>query len=42
MRPDVRVDDAVRRLEADGLDHIFVTTVGGELVGLLELDSLHV
>lgn len=33
IRPDLRVDDALRQLRDDHLDHIFVTTVGGELVG---------
>jgi CBS domain-containing protein len=35
IRPDLRVDDALRHLHDDGLDHVYVTTVSGVLVGLV-------
>lgn len=33
IRPDIRIDDALRQMRNDHIDHVFVTTVGGELVG---------
>jgi rhodanese-related sulfurtransferase len=42
IRPDTRVEDAVQQLRKDKLDHVFVTTVGGALIGLVRVDELHV
>jgi CBS domain-containing protein len=42
IRPDLRVDDAVRQLRADGLDHVYVTTASGVLVGLVIPGDVHV
>ena len=42
IRPDLRVDDVVRQLREDHLDHVLVTTVSGVLVGLVVTDELHV
>jgi CBS domain-containing protein len=42
IRPDVRVEPAVRQLRDDGLDHVLVTTVSGVLVGIVVTDEIHV
>ena len=42
IRPDLRIEDVVDQLEKDGLDHVFVTTASGVLVGLAVRDMLHV
>jgi CBS domain-containing protein len=40
IRPDVRIAEAAQRLADDGLDHVFVTTAYGVLVGLVTADDL--
>ena len=42
IRPELRVDDVAAQLAKDGLDHVFVTTVSGVLVGLVITEQLHV
>jgi CBS domain-containing protein len=42
VRPDLRVADVARRLADDHLDHVFVTTVAGELIGIVIADQLHI
>jgi Mg/Co/Ni transporter MgtE len=42
IRPDLRVEEVVRRLRDDHLDRVFVTAVNGTLFGVVELDELHV
>ena len=42
IRPDLRVEDVLRQLEDDGLDHVYVTTSGGVLVGLVIPGGIHV
>lgn len=42
IRPDLRVDEALAQLADDHLDHVFVTTVSGVLVGLLVAGQTHV
>jgi predicted transcriptional regulator len=42
IRSEMRVDDVVRQLRRDGVDHVLVTTVAGRLVGLVVTDELHV
>ena len=42
IRPDERVEDVLDQLEKDHLDHVFVTTASGELVGLAVRDAIHV
>jgi rhodanese-related sulfurtransferase len=42
IRPELRVDEVAEQLERDGLDHVFVTAVNGELVGLVKAAELHV
>jgi CBS domain-containing protein len=42
IRPDMRIDDVAEQLQKDRLDHIFVTTVAGVLLGLIVTDELHV
>jgi hypothetical protein len=41
IRSEVRVHDVVEQLRRDGLDHTFVTTVDGRLVGLVITEELH-
>jgi hypothetical protein len=38
----MRVDEVIRQLRRDGLDHVFVTAVSGVLVGLVVTEELHV
>jgi hypothetical protein len=38
----MRIDDVAEQLQKDRLDHIFVTTVAGVLLGLIVTDELHV
>ena len=40
IRPEKRVEDVVRQLYRDSLDHVFVTTVGGALLGIDRLGEL--
>jgi CBS domain-containing protein len=42
IRPEMRVDDVVRQLAKDGLDHVLVTAVDGTLIGRVEVDQLRV
>jgi CBS domain-containing protein len=42
IRPDVRVDDALRQLRGDGLAYSLVTTARGELLGIVRVSNLHV
>jgi rhodanese-related sulfurtransferase len=42
IRPDLRVEDALAQLKKDGVDHVYVSTVSGQLVGLLLRDAIHV
>jgi hypothetical protein len=42
IRPELRIDDVVERLQEDSLDHVFVTTVSGVLLGIVRRDRLHV
>ena len=42
IRPEMRVDDVVRQLAKDGLDHVLVTAVNGTLIGRVELAQLRV
>ena len=40
IRPAKRVDDVVEQLRRDSLDHVFVTTVSGALLGIARLGEL--
>lgn len=42
IRPELRVEEVAERLQSDGLDHVFVTTVGGVLLGIVHREGLHV
>ena len=42
IRPELRVEEVAQRLKDDALDHIFVTAVNGELLGIVFRDRLHV
>jgi CBS domain-containing protein len=42
IRPDLRVEDVLRQLHDDGLDHVYVTTASGVLVGLVIPGDVHV
>jgi len=42
IRPDVRVEEVAVQLRDDNLDHVFVTTTSGVLIGLIVTDELHV
>ncbi|HEY4607840.1 MAG TPA: CBS domain-containing protein [Ilumatobacteraceae bacterium] len=42
IRPDVRVDDALRQLRGDGLAYSLVTTARGELLGIVRVSNVHV
>ena len=42
IRPELRVDEVVRQLRRDGLDHVFVTAVNGRLIGEVVVDELRV
>jgi len=41
IRPDVRIDEALRQLRRDGLAYSLVTTTRGELVGIFRSDAVH-
>jgi rhodanese-related sulfurtransferase len=41
IRPELRIDDVVKQLANDGLDHVLVTAVDGTLVGRVVKDRLH-
>ena len=40
--PSVRVEEALHQLQDDGLDHVYVTTASGVLVGLVIPRDVHV
>ena len=40
IRPERQIDDVVRQLAKDGLDHVLVTAVDGTLIGRVEVDQL--
>jgi len=42
IRPDVRIERVIEQLTNDDLDHVFVTTASGKLVGLAVRELLHV
>lgn len=42
IRPELRVEEVSKRLEEDGLDRVFVTTVSGVLLGEVVRGDLHV
>ncbi|MCU1398898.1 MAG: hypothetical protein JWN62_2007 [Acidimicrobiales bacterium] len=42
VRPDKRVEEVLDQLSKDGLDHVFVTTVSGILLGLVVPGEIHV
>lgn len=42
IRSEMRVEDALRQLREDKLDHVLVTTVSGALMGRVFTDELHV
>ena len=42
IRPELSIDDAVEQLRDDGIDHVFVTTIAGVLLGIVYTDRLHV
>lgn len=42
IRPDLRIDEVMSQLDEDHLDHIFVTTASGVLVGLIIPGETHV
>jgi rhodanese-related sulfurtransferase len=41
IRPELRIEEVAKRLRDDSLDHIFVTTVSGVLLGVVVPDRLH-
>jgi CBS-domain-containing membrane protein len=41
IRPDLRIEEVARQLADDHLDHVFVTTAAGVLVGLVVTADLH-
>jgi Mg/Co/Ni transporter MgtE len=41
IRPELRIDEVLERLDRDGLDHVFVTAVDGVLLGLVVTEELH-
>ena len=42
IRPEMRIDDVAKQLQHDRLGQVFVTTVAGELIGLVVTGDLHV
>jgi hypothetical protein len=42
IRPELRIDEVLERLDRDGLDHVFVSAVDGVLLGLVVTEELHV
>jgi rhodanese-related sulfurtransferase len=42
IRPELRIEEVADRLRRDSLDHIFVTTVSGVLLGVVVPERLHV
>ncbi len=42
IRPELRIDEVAGRLRADSLDHVFVTTIAGVLLGIITPEDLHV
>ncbi|MCB1002240.1 MAG: CBS domain-containing protein [Ilumatobacteraceae bacterium] len=41
IRPELRVGEVARRLRDDSLDHLFVTTIAGVLLGIVHREDLH-
>jgi rhodanese-related sulfurtransferase len=41
IRPELRIEEVAQRLRDDSLEHIYVTTVSGVLLGLVEAEQLH-
>ncbi len=41
IRPELRIEEVAERLRNDSLEHIFVTTVSGVLLGIVFTDPLH-
>jgi CBS domain-containing protein len=42
IRPDLRVDDVMKQLINDKLEHVYVTTASGVLVGIVDRKGIHV
>ena len=42
IRPDVRIDDALKQLADSGLSYTFVTTARGVIVGIIDAKESHV
>jgi CBS domain-containing protein len=42
IRPDIRVDDVIEQLQKDHLDHVYVTTGSGVLMGIVVREEIHV
>jgi len=42
IRPELRIDEVASRLRDDSLDHVFVTTIAGVLLGIVTPEDLHV
>jgi Mg/Co/Ni transporter MgtE len=42
IRPELRIEEVVEQLRADGLDQILVTAVNGVLLGRVVAEELHV
>jgi CBS domain-containing protein len=42
IRPDERVDDVMQQIDKDHLDHVYVTTADGVLVGIVLRGETHV
>lgn len=41
IRSELRVEEVAAQLDRDGLDHTFVTTVDGRLIGRIITEELH-
>lgn len=42
IRPELLVEDVAQQLRNDGVDHVFVTTIAGVLLGIVRTEHLHV
>lgn len=42
IRPELRIEEVATRLRDDSLEHVFVTTIGGVLLGIVRREDLHV
>jgi CBS domain-containing protein len=42
IRPDLRVDKVIKQLNEDKLEHVYVTTASGVLVGIVVREETHV